>query len=298
MGILYSNAALLVKAKRRNVSFDNLLTIGHLNQYLSRKQLEQLARTGNLQVNTADLAQSEYADRFFETFLGAKNLTSLDYSDYQGSDIVHDMNKPIDPIYHEEFDAVIDGGSLEHVFNFPVALKNCMSLVKKGGSIFLFSMCNNHTGHGFYQFSPELFYRVFHESNGYRIVDVILEIHPFPGAELSTRSKCFSVKDPAQVNSRIGLVSRSPVTIMVHAIRTDTRPIFQEFPIQSDYKAQYARHAQGDNDERGGLTGALNALALKAFAHLPSQFEDYVRGKRQLWRCSVSNRRFYTRWYP
>ena len=71
------------------------------------------------------------------------------------------MNNPIDTVHHEKYDVVIDGGSLEHIFNFPVAISNCMMSLKKGGSLFMFTTCNNHTGHGFYQFSPELMYRIF-----------------------------------------------------------------------------------------------------------------------------------------
>ncbi len=81
---------------------------------------------------------------------------SLDCSDYEHCDIVHDMNRPIDPSHHGTFDVVIDGGSLEHIFNFPVAVANCMNLVKVGGSVFIFTPANNHMGHGFYQFSPDV----------------------------------------------------------------------------------------------------------------------------------------------
>jgi 2-polyprenyl-3-methyl-5-hydroxy-6-metoxy-1,4-benzoquinol methylase len=101
--------------------------------------------------------------------LDAKNVLSLDYSDYEQCDIVHDMNQTVDPSLHEKFDAVIDGGTLEHVFNFPVAISNCMKMVKVNGSIFIFTTANNFLGHGFYQFSPELFCRIFSPENGFEI---------------------------------------------------------------------------------------------------------------------------------
>ena len=59
-----------------------------------------------------------------------------------------------------QFDVVYDGGTLEHVFNFPVALRNAMELLRPGGRLFTIHTCaNNLCGHGFYQFSRELFYR-------------------------------------------------------------------------------------------------------------------------------------------
>jgi len=42
------------------------------------------------------------------------------------------MSQPIDTIHKNKYDLVFDGGTLEHVFNFPVAIKNCMEMVKVG----------------------------------------------------------------------------------------------------------------------------------------------------------------------
>ena len=78
------------------------------------------------------------------------------------------MNLPIGDDLKRKFSVVIDGGTLEHVFNFPVAIKNCMQMLDVGGHFFVHTMANNFMGHGFYQFSPELFYRVFSPENGFR----------------------------------------------------------------------------------------------------------------------------------
>jgi len=287
MGITYSNAVLLAKAKQNNVCFDKILTIGHLILYLSQKQIKQLAKCFGLKIDPSLFSHQQYADKFFEKFFDAKKVMSLDFSDYEHCDIVHDMNHPIDPSYHEKFDVVIDGGTLEHIFNFPVAVENCMKMIKKGGSLFIFVPANNHLGHGFYQFSPELFFRIFQPENGFEIRDVILEKHPFPGAELSTKTKCFSVSDPAMVKSRVGLVSNSPVMIMVHAIKTENKPAFANFPIQSDYTSIYDGKV---NNTHARLKGFLNLL--------PLQCKNFIIGKYQLLLYSFLNRRFYKRWRP
>lgn len=285
MGIIYSNAALLAKAKQNGVCFDKILTIGHLTLYLSQKQIKQLAKYYGLKIDSSLFSQKQYTDRFFEIFFDAKRVMSLDYSDYEHCDIVHDMNDPIESSYHEKFDVVIDGGSLEHIFHFPTAVENCMKMVKKGGSLFIFTTANNHTGHGFYQFSPELFFRIFQPENGFEICDVILEKHPFPGAELSPRTKCFSVVDPAIVKSRVGLVSNSPVMIMVHAIKTETKHVFANCPIQSDYASIYDGKV---NNTYASLKFLLNLL--------PLWWKNLIIGKYQLLLYSFSNRRFYKRW--
>jgi hypothetical protein len=45
-------------------------------------------------------------------------------------------------------------------FNFPVALANAMKMAKIGGHFAARTPANNQCGHGFYQFSPGLFYRI------------------------------------------------------------------------------------------------------------------------------------------
>jgi len=297
MGITLSSAALLIKGKKDNICFDSILTIGHQRLFLSKKQIGKLAEHYDLSIDASASVEQEYADDFLRKILGAKTVMSLDYAEYEGCDIIHDMNLPVDPKYYEAFDVVIDGGSLEHIFNFPVAIANCMKMVKKGGSLFILSVTNNHTGHGFYQFSPELFYRIFREENGFEIRSVILEKHRFPGAELSPSSKCYSVADPFTLKKRVGLVSRSPVLIMVHAIRTEIKEVFANSPIQSDYTSLY----QGGSDPAAAKTNPVSTgkkTAQKVYRLLPLRVKNFLNGKLQLRNYSFRNRQFYKRWQP
>ena len=101
--------------------------------------------------------------------LGASSVDSMDNSDFEGARLVHDLNQPIPADWKGRYDAVIDGGTLEHVFNFPVALRNVMEMVQPGGRLFIHNCANNLCGHGFYQFSPELFFRVLSPANGFQM---------------------------------------------------------------------------------------------------------------------------------
>src|SRR5690606_18138908 len=125
----------------------------------------------------------DYADDFLRDALGARELDVMDYSAYEGAAVIHDLNQPVPGALHERFDAVIDGGALEHIFNFPVALSNLMNMTKPGGRVFLFLPANNLCGHGFYQFSPELMFRVFTEANGFETERVTLWEAAYPGVE-------------------------------------------------------------------------------------------------------------------
>ena len=108
----------------------------------------------------------KYADDLFHG-LGATTLDVMDVSGFEGANILHDLNQPVDTRLHNAYDCVFDGGALEHVFNFPLALKNCIEMVKVGGCFITITPANNWCGHGFYQFSPELFYRILSRENGF-----------------------------------------------------------------------------------------------------------------------------------
>lgn len=205
------------------------------------------------------------------------------------------MNYPVDSNLHSKYDIILDGGSLEHIFNFPCAIKNCMNLVKKGGSIFIFTMCNNHSGHGFYQFSPELFFRIFDKKNGFKIQDVIVEKHHYPGLELSLSTECYSVTDPAFLKKRVGLVSKYPIVMLIHAIKTEDKEVFEEFPIQSDYLEIYNSFASRlvTQDKK-----QFKEKAKYILSKMPIFVKNYIIGNFQLYRYSFSNKHSYKRWYP
>ena len=57
-----------------------------------------------------------------------------------------------------KYDVIFDGGTAEHIFNFPQVLKNIHDLLKLGGIIIHASPSHNHVDHGFYMFSPTVFY--------------------------------------------------------------------------------------------------------------------------------------------
>ena len=113
------------------------------------------------------------------------------------------MIYPLPDDLRGRFSAVVDCGTLEHVFQFVQALKNCMEMVALGGHFIQVSNGNNFMGHGFWQISPELIYRVFSPSNGFHVETVLLhEVVPGGG--------WYFVSDPDQVRSRVQLCNSRP----------------------------------------------------------------------------------------
>lgn len=294
MGIVACRARLMLEARKAGVDFSSTLTLGRQACNMTPAELKGLRREFGIGPEAAvdDPGYRRYADSFFRAYLGARKLSVMDFSGYQGAEVVHDLNVPVPASLEESFDAVVDGGTLEHVFNFPVAVANCMRMLKTGGSLFIFSMANNHCGHGFYQFSPELFFRIFQEENGFRTEKVILVRHPFPGAELSARQECFQVEDPAVLGRRTNLVSSSPLGIMVHAVKTARKPIFEKVPQQSDYVPKWEGEAAA-GPARGAKAGGLKGI----WAGLPLSLRRPIAGYRQLWKSSLTrDTQAYRKW--
>src|SRR5215472_7256720 len=146
----------LLDSKRDGVSFDSVLMVGR-QRYWQFETLEVAAalRSAGIAVdgNPVLATPAGYAEPLLRA-LGAGRIESIDYSDYEGATIVHDLNRPVPSALRGAFSCVLDAGTIEHVFNFPQVIKNCMQMVAPGGSFLTVTTANNFMGHGFYQFSP------------------------------------------------------------------------------------------------------------------------------------------------
>ena len=62
----------------------------------------------------------------------------MDFSDYEGANIIQDLNTLIkNHDIFEKYDLIIDGGTLEHVFHVPNAFENFFKLLKIGGQFYI-----------------------------------------------------------------------------------------------------------------------------------------------------------------
>lgn len=228
MGLGNSSVNFLYAAKSIGVDFGNTLMIGRQGFWPSIAVLDKLFSLSNYDRDVkAFLDESEYSEAFF-SFLGANKVQSLDFSPYEGAEIIHDMNLPIPTHLKNKFSVVHDGGSLEHIFNIPQALKNCMEMVKVGGHFTQVTVANNLMGHGFWQISPELNFRALSAANGFQIETLLLH-------ENVPRGGWFDVTDPDALRSRVKLCNSVPTYIMTIAKKVKEVEIFSTVPLQSDY---------------------------------------------------------------
>src|SRR2546430_1479496 len=96
---------------------------------------------------------------------------------------------------------------------------------------------NNYVGHGFYQFSPELFYRAFDSENGFEVRRMQLFEHCYPDKFYQTSPH--EITDSAKIGKRVQLVNNRPTLLLVEARRTEEKPIFGSYPQQSFYTARW-----------------------------------------------------------
>src|SRR5207249_1169910 len=221
------------------VDFRRTAMVGRQGLHLRRRDLKaSFAAFGYAvddQLIDAIFTKSDgYAEQLL-TYLGAGDVHSFDISAYEGATHLHDMNRQLPAEVKEQYTTVLDGGSLEHVFNFPIAIRNCMEMVRVGGHYLGITPANNFMGHGFYQFSPEVYFNVFTQENGFELIRVI-------AFEDRPRATWYSVSSPREVRGRVTLINSVPVYLLIVAKRLMKTGIFEKTPQQSDYFSVWHRN--------------------------------------------------------
>ena len=168
MGITYETAKLLKNARSRGVDYAHTLQVGRQNLIMGRAEVRRLG----LDPSTVLPEPWAFAEHFFKA-LGALAVDSLDASAFEGASITLDLNRPVPTQTHGQFSAVVDVGTIEHVFDVARCLHNYMVMVRPGGHVILHTPSNNYLEHGFHQFGPQLFEQVFHRKNGFELIHLL-----------------------------------------------------------------------------------------------------------------------------
>ncbi len=287
MGLNLNGVRSLLYARSQGVDFSRTAMIGRQAFFLSPSEFRSCLAEFGFQPEEDAVRRmlrdsGGYADEFLR-YLGAKEVHSFDYSAYEGATVLHDMNLEIPDRFKRQYSLVLDGGTLEHVFNFPTALRNCMEMVDIGGHYVALAPANNFMGHGFYQFSPELFFSAFTPANGYRLSEVI-------AFEDAAGAQWYSVRSPASVNGRVTLMNSRPVILLVIARRGEGVTPFASMPLESDYVSTWGKSAGGIREDEGGRSG----LAALVWRRLPVRFREVVaRWLGHFTRQSGFERRFF-----
>ena len=158
-----------------------------------------------------------------------------------------------------QYSTVIDAGTLEHIYNIPQAFMNCSSLCKPGGQILHILPANNFCGHGFWQFSPELFFSLYSVENGYIETEVFL-------ADVTNIDKWYKVKKPIN-GQRVNVHSSNRLHVLVRAVLA-TDDYSHKNIQQSDYEFKWEERSNKEASK-------IHPSTAQKIIHLAKKFKNF-----------------------
>jgi hypothetical protein len=113
-----------------------------------------------------------------------------------------------------------------------------MAMTAEGGHLVIASPANNWFGHGFYQFSPELFQRTLVAGNGFELRSLVLHTWRRP-------DRWFDLADAAERGHRATLVNAAPAELFVCARKTQHVELEDLHPQESEYERLWSEYEAG-----------------------------------------------------
>lgn len=297
MGLARGAITLLIRENRQSPFSGRIGALGRQTIRIGPEKLRALMAAEGLEPGQID-NRVEVDDAWLFRKLGFDAFESIDYSDYEGATHIFDLNEPILPDeFKDRYDLVLDSGTLEHIFHVPNALKHMVEMTKVGGRIVLQVPSSNHLDHGFYMFSPTLFFDYF-SANKFEIERMYL-IRYSPDPEMSW--KVYDYKPRQWDNMQCGGLDGSPYLNFV-VVRKTAQSTAGVVPQQGFYAAtssQFAgSHLAGAATAAPMVVQAANNSRQRA---IRSAFEAIPGGMRlarallRIFRKTLLNRKLVAR---
>jgi SAM-dependent methyltransferase len=177
-------------------------------------------------------------DGFSETMwdrLGFPGIETMDASAYEGAQMIHDLNEPVPEVLHGQFSFIFDGGTLEHVFNVPVALRSVFDMLAPGGRFVSANGLNGWVGHGLYQFNPDLVWNFWKRAAGCVVNDC-------RGVPRDEDAPDVVFTDVEETGRRLRLRDQLPTTrvYLYYEVEKPAGAALSGVVLQSDYRARWA----------------------------------------------------------
>jgi SAM-dependent methyltransferase len=159
-----------------------VLAFGKQSMNIRYDGILEMFKSLGIEPDPAGLADPPPADTYVDfarllKLLGLNELCTLDVSPYEGADVVADLNLPVPPELIGRFGLIMDGGTMEHLFDIRQGMKNTADMLRPGGRAVHTTPVNNYVNHGFVQISPT-FYHDYYVENGFDDVRGIMIVQP------------------------------------------------------------------------------------------------------------------------
>lgn len=282
MGLSKPAIRFLIRQHRRRPLHGRVLTLGRQCVYATCEEVLAMLReegvTPAIELSAAERrtnipqwlgtpCEQNLSDVGLFRLLGAAEVHALDCSDFEGAEIIADLNQPLPADLAGRFDAVIDSGTLEHVFDVRRALANVASLLTIGGRAIHISPANQFTNHGFYQFGPTLF-ADFYSANGFADVQVFVAEEKLRGG-VSAEFELFEIAPDRQP---VWMISRRRLFALCVAARTADSTA-DRIPMQGFYRQLF--DAQPGDEASPSAAAPSWSAAIKRC--LPTGLKTFLR---------------------
>lgn len=196
-----------------------------------------------------------YCEELLINCFGSSAVDSFDNSSYEGANLIHDFNAPIPKEFHGQYDTILDAGSTEHIYDVKTALENFSKMLKPGGQVIHVVPANNQCGHGFYQFSPELFFSAYRPERGFDDCEVLL-------ASPSRVKTWYRVRKPSS-GQRAEVYSGLPLVNLVRAQLGKDGVALSPAVQQSDYIHWWDQSSPEKPSQQGNSRSIMKRLIMK-----------------------------------
>ena len=148
MGITPLHARLIVLEHKRRPLPPTVHLLGRQTVYLTVEGAGRLIRACGVEPQNAPIEldietrgaaalQSELiSDRMFFAMLGVKKVIAIDHTDYEGAEVIIDLNVPLPESRMESVDFLFGGSVLDNIFDPATYMINVSKLLRRGGRVF------------------------------------------------------------------------------------------------------------------------------------------------------------------
>ena len=169
MGLSKQMARFVIREGKHSPIRGSVLVVGRQTIHLTPERFAELMREEGMPTDPAipvsldtttqkGAGRGYISDAYFFKSLGADNVTAIDVSDYEGAEIVHNLDTPIPTRLEGKFDFICNGSGIDNMFNPIMGLTNISKLLAPAGRVIHFEHSSNTVNNAYLQFSPNWFF--------------------------------------------------------------------------------------------------------------------------------------------
>ncbi len=294
MGMLHSHIRLVAAMHKRYLFSGPVCSLGNQDVWASLEDLRRCfadvhasytepeklvphsSRTFGMNGELSGLSKDfVHAKTMFETF-GITEYLDMDKFDSDRPAVLHDLNDPIPDDLKCRFGLVFDGGTIEHIFDVRQVLGNIIDMLQPAGCVV--HLCSFAIDHGFYGFSPVMFYD-YYGANGFGEFECYLMELDLTDVTrtYANRHRCITYEYGMALD---GVLDTSKEILIFFAARKQANLSQLTVPTQGSYV------------RRGNLAEAPVKASQSAFDRLiPRWLQPLARPLRPLLRMAYRKRR-------